>query len=235
MKVGVVKYLNFWMVIVLVNGIVILGGCTSSDTDSQDTPLIRVRDSVVTIATFKQTFELSRIDYDVADDDKSSLSELRKRILNQLVEETIIRERAKDLDIMVSDETLEAGIQAIKRDYPDNTFEEVFLENAVSFSDWRERFRTRLLLEMVVKEELNKKVEITPEDITSYYEKHYQNSDEKPYPFDEYNNINESIVKQLKRDKAEQSYKNWIDQLYTEYGVEINWDLFRTIDASLER
>ena len=39
--------------------------------------------------------------------------------------------------------------------------------------------------------------------------------------------INETIVKQLRREKAEQAYKSWIEELKAKYAIKINseqWD-----------
>ena len=144
---------------------------------------------------------------------------LKVRVLNQLSEELIIAERAKDLVIDVTDAELDKAVAAIKADYPDNTFEETLLENAVSFDYWKKRLATRLLVEKVIDRELVDQVNITPEDVADYYQSHYAEGtpeDEDP------DTINERIVVHLRRQKAEKAYKQWIEELRKLYPVEIN-------------
>jgi hypothetical protein len=136
----------------------------------------------------------------------------------------VILERAIELDIEISDEELEKAVSDVTKDYPEGGFEQILLEYAVSFPAWKERLRARLLMEKVIEEELNDSINITPEDILAYYEAHYH----VKYDFKEDSkNINELIVKQLRREKVENAYHSWIKALKNRFPVYINkaaWD-----------
>jgi hypothetical protein len=151
---------------------------------------------------------------------ESALQDLRGRILNQMTEELIIVERAKELGLQVSAQELEEAVNAIKSDYPDNTFEEALLENAVSFEEWKKKLATRLIVQKVIAKELIDQVEISRRDVADYYRTHYPKGLPKNGITD--GDINERIVKHLRQQKAEHSYKEWIGKLRQSIQVEIN-------------
>lgn len=153
-----------------------------------------------------------------------SLNDLRMRVLNQLTEELIICEYADGLGLKVTDAELDKAVQAIKADYPDQTFEETLLENAVSFQVWQQKLARRLLVEKVIARELVDRVEITTEDVAEYYKTHYAQG---PPADQSEQELNVKIITHLRQQKAEKKYQAWIDGLRKSYSVTVNqkqWD-----------
>ncbi len=225
--------------------IYILTGCGDygSDLDSApgDNYLIRVGDRVVTIVDFNRAFEIVKAAYSHnALQEPDSCRGAKLRLLSQLIEETIILERAKELNIGISDSELEEAVAQIKRDYDDNAFEQILLEHAVSYHLWEKELERRLLIEKVVERELKKNVAITPEDISNYYENHYKGHGRQSAlsagPDKADGDLNRIIVKQLRRKKAEEAYKPWIENLRKKYLIEINkkeWGKIAQIGSGL--
>lgn len=215
----------------IVAGIVFMA-CGRDSADSSRTELIRVGSSQITVRQFKKIQDLSQDYYwqegDVGDSSENESKSLR--LLNQVTEELLLIEKAKDLKIDVSDRALEAAVQNIKADYPEGTFEQVLLENAVSYDFWRERLKVRLLMDKVIEKELESHVNITPEDISSYYKEHYagvEDRKDKDQPQGQSKDINEVIVKRLRKLKAEENYKKWIKELEQAYPVHVNWKAWK--------
>lgn len=211
--------------------IYILTGCGDYGSDSHPAPgdnyLIRVGDRVVRTVDFNRALEIVRTAYSHnALQEPDSCREAKLRLLSQLIEEMIILERAKELNIGISDSEVDEAVAQIKGDYDDNAFEQILLEHAVSYNLWKKELGKRLLIEKVVERELKEHVVITPEDISNYYEKHYNGcggpsaisggSDKAD------GDLNRIIVKQLRRKKAEEAYKPWIENLRKKYLIEIN-------------
>ena len=203
-------------------------GCSGPDSPSpHDAVLIRTDQETVTQAQFERAFEAARIAY--SDDrsvDPQIIENARLRLLNQMTEEVIIDRRAKELGISLDDNELEAAIQAIKKDYPEDEFEQMLLESAIPYSLWKDRLRVRLLMEKVVNQELVQPVNITVQDIEAYYKAHendYAVNDENPPEMEE---LKRHIVEQLRLEKVEAAYPQWMDGLRARYGVEINWELW---------
>jgi len=220
-----------------------LAGCGDYGSDSApgDNYLIRVGDRVVTIVDFNRAFEIVKAAYSHnALKEPDSCRGAKLRLLSQLIEETIILERATGFTIGISDSELEEAVAQIKGDYDDNAFEQILLEQAVSYHLWEKELERRLLIEKVVERELKKNVAITPEDISNYYENHYKGhggqSALSAGPDKADGDLNRIIVKQLRRKKAEEAYKPWIENLRKKYLVEINkkeWGKIAQIGSGL--
>jgi parvulin-like peptidyl-prolyl isomerase len=202
-------------------------GCSDPDSPSQDNAvLIRTDQRTITRAQFERAFEAARIAY--SDDrsvDPETIKRARLRLLDQMTEELVIDRRAGELGIQLDDAELEAAIQEIKKDYPEDEFEQMLLESAIPFALWRDRLRVRLLMEKVVDRELLQPVEITTQDIEDYYSAHEADlatNDKKPPDMD----LNRYIVEQIRREKVEAAYPQWMDGLRKQYAVEINWELW---------
>ncbi len=206
---------------------VVWTGCSEPNHPvQQDAVLIRTDQQTVTRAQFERAFEAARIAY--SDDrsvDPQVIENARLRLLNQMTEEVIIDRRAHELGIVLDDTELEAAIQTIKKDYPEDEFEQMLLESAIPYSLWKDRMRVRLLMEKVVDRELVQPVNITAQDIEAYYKAHEEDfavQDGSPPEMD----LKHYIVEQLRLEKVEAAYPQWMDGLRTRYGVEINWDLW---------
>jgi hypothetical protein len=214
--------LTIWLLgAVLLSGS--FGGCMNSESNPDHEPLIRVRDRIFTVLDFNKAFEIAKTAYPRSfKDDPEGYRNARLRLLNQLVVEMIILERADELGLSITGEEINKAVNEIKGDYPEDTFEKAFLESAVSYESWEARLKTRLLMQKVIDHELNNQIVITPEDIASYYEKNYQATDTGAESINPDKDINEHIIKHLRQQKAEQAYKIWIKELKRKYSIEIN-------------
>lgn len=192
----------------------------------QEAVLIRADQEIVTMADFERAFEAARIAYsDERSVDPEAIAQARLRLLNQMAEEVIVDRHAKELGIVLAETDLEAAVQAIRGDYPEDTFEQMLLESAIPFSLWKERLRMRLLMEKVVDQELARPLTITPEEIEAYYRAHAEEftvPDDAPQEAD----LHRQIVERLRREKVEAAYPQWMDGLRERYQLEINWALW---------
>jgi len=118
-------------------------------------------------------------------------------------------------------------IASIKSDYPKGEFDQVLLEQAVSFHQWKSELRIRLLMEKVVDHELEPRIRITQEEISDYYEQHYRSSGSDPEKEEDVSSIDAIIVQQVRNSKKEAMYREWITALEKQYTLNVNqvaWD-----------
>jgi len=157
---------------VLILTVCVLFSCSKPKSTEKDEYLIRVEDRVVTVFDFQKAFEIAEaaIPHSVLQD-SSALKESKKRLLNQMTEEMVLLERAKELGIDILKSEIDKKITEIKSDYPDGVFEEVLLEYAVSYESWKKGLKTRMLIEKLIEKQLSAKIVITADDISRYYEK----------------------------------------------------------------
>lgn len=208
-------------------------GCMNGGSNPDDEHLIRVGDRVLTVFEFNQAFEISKTAYphDLRNE-PDNLKEAQLRLLNQLMVEMIILERADELGLVVSDEELERAVADIKSDYPEDTFEKTLLEFAVPYESWKARLRNRLLMEKVIDSELESKIVITSEDIANYYEKNVKAQRPDLDSETKMEDINEMMIKNLRQQKMEEAYQKWIKELKQRYTIEINSAQWQKISGS---
>ena len=187
----------------------------------------------MTVLDFHRAFEIAEaaFPHNVLQD-SSSLKEAKKRLLNQMTEEMVLLERAKELGVSIADSEVDKKIAEIKSDYPEGVFEEILLEYAVSYESWKKGLKTRMLIEKLVDKELSAQIVITADDISRYYEENYRASNLKPDLTDRAQDLNEKIVKHLRRKKIEKIYKSWIEQIHKEFHIDINEKQWKKILSS---
>jgi hypothetical protein len=203
-------------------------GCSDSKRPASPEFLIQVNDSVITVETFDRAVEDATADFPTnMDIDAEILVDIQLRILNQLTERLILLERARELNIQIDDTELKEVITSIQSDYPKGEFDQVLLEQAVSFHQWENDLRIRLLMEKVINHELEPRIHITPEEISEYYEKHYKSSGSDPDKKEDVSNIDAIIVQQVRNSKKEAMYRSWMTALEKQYTMKVNqaaWD-----------
>jgi len=219
----------------IIIGALLLTVVACSQTDSSaphEAVLIRSDNQTVTRAQFERAFEAARIAYsDERSVDRRVIANARTRLLHQMAEELIVNRRAEELGIALDEAELNAAIEKIKQDYPEDAFDQMLLESAIPYSLWKERLQERLLMEKVVDRELVQSLEITAADIEAYYKAHEKNLAAKTEMSPE-TDLERYIVEQLRRQKVEAAYPQWMEGLRQRYQVEINWELWERIQPS---
>jgi hypothetical protein len=220
----------------LLPAVLILGvctGCMNSESNTGNETLIRVGDRVFTVLEFNEAFEFVQSAHPQnLKDEPEDLKDAQLRLLNQLAVEMMILERAEELGLSISDEELNKAVSDIKSDYPEDTFDETLLKSAVSYESWETRLRNRLLMQKVVDYELKDQIVISPEDIADYYERNIKTRNPETESTASEDEINEMIIKFLRRQKAEQAYQVWIDNLKKSYPIEIDSTQWEKISGS---
>ncbi|MFO7494175.1 MAG: SurA N-terminal domain-containing protein [Desulfobacterales bacterium] len=214
------------------------GACKGGDAERHPVFLLRVGQSVVTPLEFQRAFEIAKVAYPhntLQETETRRAAQLR--LLEEMIEELILLEEAQSLRVEVGPEELAAAIQKIKADYPEGLFEQVLLENAIPYAAWEKAIHRRLVVEKVVETGLIDMVELTPEDIAAYLETREQAapgaaaSAEAP-PASE-PRIDTTLIRYLRKQKAEAAYADWLKGLHAKYAVEINHNRWSEITGAV--
>ncbi|HAY39493.1 MAG TPA: hypothetical protein DCY53_09230 [Desulfobacteraceae bacterium] len=200
-----------------------LVGCSDVEHKQKDEYFIKVGNRTITVADFNKAFEIAKNAYPHNSIQQPDvIREARLRLVQQMTEEMILLQRAEELGVTIKDSEVEKTLEELKRDYPDNVFQEILLEYAIPYRSWREGLKTRLLMEKVIAKELGDHIEITHDDISKYYEEHFKDDDTSSVVKEVPEDINNIIKKILRKEKMEKTYAPWIEKLKNNYVVEIN-------------
>lgn len=202
-------------------------GCDTRDKAADGHYLLRIGRLAVTGKDYLDALEVMKASYPYeALQDEQVVIMLKTRLLKQLTEELILTKRAEELGLSVSESEVEEVVKAVKESYPDGAFEKTLLEKAIPPHAWEKRVAMRLLTEKVIDKELVSTISLTPEEVNEFYRAYYSTGlPENVLP----EIIDAAFVKQLRREKAEKQYPQWINNLQQKYNIELNEQRWTTI------
>jgi peptidyl-prolyl cis-trans isomerase C len=96
---------------------------------------------------------------------------LKKALLEQLIEKKLVLNEAPKMGITVSDDELEEAFAYIKRSYPQGRFDEVVRDEAAR-RQWKERLHQRLVIEKVINRVSQLTSPLDEHTLRKYYKKH---------------------------------------------------------------
>ena len=217
-------------VLCLLFGFLLFFGCAEPDKNIKAQYIIQTQKLNISKIEFAEELELKRsaYPYDIKKDPKE-YNEMVISLVKALTEEIVLLTAAVDKQIFITDQEVLSAQKEFKKDYPEDSFEQILLENAISYPLWEKRFKKNMIMEKLIDQELKQKIEITPQDIVQFY-KIYQRtpfgSEKNPNGLEEIVNENELIAK-LRTQKTEENYYGWIQELHKTYPVEINKELLK--------
>jgi hypothetical protein len=209
----------------------LVAGCGPSGSEGPEDYLLRVGNRKVTSRDFLQALELAKTAYpDGPDPGSPALQDARRHLLDELTTELIILNRAEEVGITVSEAELEAAVSAIRADYPPGAFEQTLAEAAVSLEPWKQRMRSRLLLDKLVQVELTERITVNPEEVVDYYNQHYRGKAGDADSDDRFRRLQETIAADVRRKKLEDAFADWVEGLKARYPVHVNAQQWERLD-----
>jgi parvulin-like peptidyl-prolyl isomerase len=100
-------------------------------------------------------------------------------LIQKVIDHYLILEYGKEQGIKVSDEELEAAVKDIKKEYSEKDFQETLVQGYIDFKEWKETFKTQLLLKKIMEKVLEGVEPVSFEEIKKYYQ---ENPDEFTHP-----------------------------------------------------
>ncbi|MGO9863575.1 MAG: SurA N-terminal domain-containing protein [Terriglobales bacterium] len=97
---------------------------------------------------------------------------LRLSILYQLIETEILMQRAEKLGLLATDEEVDRKLNEIKSPYTAEEFNKKLQDKKISLDDFKRDLRRSLTQEKVLNKEITSRINITDQDVSSYYNEH---------------------------------------------------------------
>lgn len=96
---------------------------------------------------------------------------LGEEILDSMITEKIILQRARERKLSVGDAELEKKLIDIRKDYGDNFFDLLSAQN-VRYDDWREELRKEMLFDKLVALDVNASIRVSEDEAEDYFNEH---------------------------------------------------------------
>ena len=97
---------------------------------------------------------------------------LRLNILHELIDNEVLMRRAEKLGLLATDDEVERKLNELKSPYGNEQFEQKLKQKKISVDDFKRDLRRSLTVDKVLNKEVTSKINVTDEDIASYYSGH---------------------------------------------------------------
>jgi len=97
---------------------------------------------------------------------------LRLSILSKLIDNEILMHRAEKLGLLATDDEVDRKLNEIKSPFTKEEFDARLKEKKLSLNDFRHDLRESLTVDKVLNKEVTSKINISDQDISSYYNEH---------------------------------------------------------------
>jgi peptidyl-prolyl cis-trans isomerase SurA len=97
---------------------------------------------------------------------------LRLNILKQLVDNEILMQRAEKLGLLATDDEVNSKLAEIKAPFSQQDFDKRLADRSITLADFKADLRRSITVDKVLNKEITSKINITDDDITSYYNQH---------------------------------------------------------------
>lgn len=158
--------------------VVALGAATACRKGSQkdgglsgEEVVLRIGERVITLREFFEDYDRAKLERGITGDPQAATA-LKNALVSESIKRELILRRAREKGITVTAEEVAAEIGRIRAHYPGDSFREMLAEQYVAYDEWIERQKVRLLVEKVIEQELESKIQVTDDEAKAYFASH---------------------------------------------------------------
>ncbi len=147
-------------ILVKVNGEIF----TKSDLEQRQIAALRSRNRNVSENDLKNDEEL-----------KKALAEITPQIVVQAVDELLMMQRAKEMNLKLTDERFTEVLTRIRKDNKledDTAFQNALKQEGMTIEDLRHQIEREMMISQVTQQDVMQKIAVTEEETKKYYEEH---------------------------------------------------------------
>lgn len=173
--------MRFPTLLILLISLILLPNCQKGrDEKSIPKILAAINGDSITSEEFLEAFK--DIETGLGNDVKMGegrLRELKKEVLDQLIERKIFLLEAHRTGIKVGEEEIRKTSEGVKADYPPDGFEKMLDEKGMSYADWEKEMMEDLMIMKLHEKIQETPLDISEEELRKYYNEHVQEFNKK--------------------------------------------------------
>lgn len=101
------------------------------------------------------------------------MEDIRRNILDQMIEDRLILSRAKELDIKVREDEIEEKLSYVEEGFSsEEEFYAMLKTQGITVANLKDRYTDQMMMKKLVDFEVKSRVTVLPSEITEYYERH---------------------------------------------------------------
>jgi peptidyl-prolyl cis-trans isomerase SurA len=131
-----------------------------------------VNDEVIT------TFQLEQ----ALKENPAAGAEGKRQVLEKMIENTLLQQRIREIDLRVTDEELEAAIVDVQRqnNLTRGQLEDALRQQGMSLAEYRENLRGQILQFKLLAREVESQIEVSNQEIRDYFQEHVDDYRQPP-------------------------------------------------------
>ncbi len=148
----------------------VLAPAAASGADLIERIVARVNDKLITQSEFDHRVDAAR----AAPNAPGDLEKLRVEVLDDLIREKLLEERAKELAVSATDAEVEEAVERVKRQYnlaTDAEFDAALASSKMNRDDLKRQMRQTITLQKVIGRDVTGKMEISEDMLRLEYER----------------------------------------------------------------
>ncbi len=150
----------------------------------------RVNDRLITHSEFEKRFAV----FISSPQAGNNPLEARRKLLNELIDEKLLEERAKELAVAATDEEVEAAVERVKRQYnlaTDAEFEAALKSSNLTRDELKRQMRNTITMQKVVGRDISAKLDLSEDALRLEYERRK----DQLYRVPEQANVSEIVIR----------------------------------------
>ncbi len=101
------------------------------------------------------------------------MEQVKKDILNQIIEDKLVLSRAKELGIKITESEIDERLDYIKKGFPsEDEFYKTLETQGVTIANLKDRYKDQIMMKKLVDYEVKSKISVLPSETNDYFEKH---------------------------------------------------------------
>lgn len=114
--------------------------------------------------------------------DEAQIKETESRILDQLIDEKLVRQEVVRLKIVVSEKEVNMGVEDMMKNtnLSEDQFKKALAEQDITMEEYREQMKNEMERLRLLDAEVKSKVQVKEKEIASYYKEHMDNFNTPP-------------------------------------------------------
>ncbi|MBI5043452.1 MAG: peptidyl-prolyl cis-trans isomerase [Nitrospirae bacterium] len=171
------KKIKFPILLLLLAAALYFSGCQRDRVNSKKA-LVTFDNQTITLGEFNSLYKDTIVSFGVKDN-KEQLNNLKKDLLNQLIERRLILHEAEAKNILIGDAELNDAVEKIKADYPKERFNEILKAENLTYDRWKDRIREDLIIKKALTSIVDSQINIPDAELKKYYNTHRGEFDRK--------------------------------------------------------
>nr|WP_321400326.1 SurA N-terminal domain-containing protein [uncultured Desulfobacter sp.] len=215
-------------------------GCKEQKNVEEKGCIIKAGTVEISQGDFARELEVKQANYPYeVNDSPDEYNAMVLDLVSDLSDEAVLLAAAADKGIDVTDEELESAVDDFKKDYPEDSFDQMLLERAISYSVWEKGLKKDLVIQKLIMQDLVAAQQIHAEDMIAFYDRlagRNKSQDDDSTMDDNSTMVDENdLVLRLRIEKSQDAYGEWIQGLQASYPVHIDKLILSTFLMDTEK